>query len=403
MAAKTPVVILNMHYTGLGVARNLAGTGAEVYGLSSLRDFPGNFTRHATFVQSPDSLTQRPELKAFLADFAGRFKTKPILFPTRDHDIAFLMENREALEKAYILPFASNSVMDAALNKDKLVDIAAECGIPFPGNFTLRGPEDVPALRDKLSFPAIAKPIYASQWRKKGIWEAVGSQKVVRLGSFPELEAFYAKVSPFEKTMIVQEWIPGGDSNLVIFGSYCGRESEVKAWFTGRKRVQYPPESGTGVVVESHPAPEIVEPCRALLRKIGFFGISEIEFKRDDRTGRHYLIEINPRHWDQHRLGTALGVNLTVALYRDLTGMQALPMSASEGPVRWIAEKDYMLEFARGALKGGHYPPKLLLSLLGGNRTYPIMDAGDPMPTLYLLKEIVQDGIKGLFARRKAS
>jgi D-aspartate ligase len=400
MQAKTPVVILNMHYTGLGVARNLAGTGVPVFGLSSLRGFPGNRTRHCTFVESPDSLTARPELLRFLLEFARRFETRPILFPTRDHDITFLMENRPALEAKYVLPFASNPVMDAALNKDLLVDIARECGVPFPGNFTVRGPEDLPALRGGLVFPAIAKPVYARDWRKPGIWEAVGSQKVVRLASYAELEAFYAKVSPFEKTLIVQEWIPGGDANLVIFGSYCGRDSEVKASFTGRKRVQYPPESGTGVVVEGYDVPEVVEPCRALLRKIGFFGISEIEFKRHEATGRHYLIEINPRHWDQHRLGTAMGVNLTLALYRDLTGQPALPMSASKRTVRWIAEKDYLLELARGALKGGHYKPGALLSLLSGKRVYPIVDLGDPAPAFHLLGEIARDGARWLFPRR---
>ena len=403
MEAKTPVVILNMHYTGLGVARNLAGTGVSVYGLSSLRGFPGNSTRHCRFSIAPDSLSQRPQLLAFLREFADKLGAKPILFPTRDHDIAFILENRERLEERYVIPFAPNPVMELALDKDKLEAVAAEVGIACPRSLTLRGPEDLPQAREKITFPAIAKPVYASHWRKPGIWQAVGSQKVARIASYPELEAFYAKVSPYEKSMIVQEWIPGGDACLEIFGSYTGRDSEVRAWFTGRKRVQYPPESGTGVVVEGHPVPESVEPCRALLRRIGFFGISEIEFKRDERTGKHYLIEINPRHWDQHRLGTALGVNLTEALYRDLTGQPARPMAASGGTVRWIAELDYLMELARGAFRHGHYPPRTLLALLRGKRIYPVADPSDPLPGLMLARETAVTACKSLLAglRRK--
>jgi len=41
-----------------------------------------------------------------------------------------------------------------------------------------------------------------------------------------------------------------------------------------------------------------------LLRACGYAGLAEVELKRDSKTGAFQLIEVNPRHWDQHELGT---------------------------------------------------------------------------------------------------
>ncbi len=403
MKNKPAIIILNMHYTGLGIARNLASTGAEIYGLSSLSGFPGNYTRYARFIKSPDSLNEKQKLLEFLSGFSKKFAIKPLLFPTRDHDIAFMMEFREELEILYTYPFAANNVMDAALNKDKLEAISEKLQIPFPRNFTIFSTDNLFKIKEKLKFPCIAKPVYASQWRKPGIWQAVGSQKVVKLNAYSDLETFYAKVSPFENSLIVQEWIEGGDENLVIFGSYCNRESKVEAFFTGRKRVQFPPQSGTGIIVENFSVKNIVGPSKALLKEIGFFGISEIEFKMDDRTGKYYLIEINPRHWDQHRLGAAVGVNLSRILYSDLIGENFdRQIISSQKTVRWIAERDFFLELARGFFLNGNYSPKFLLTFLFGKKIYPIFDWRDPLPGIFLLKEICTDSFKLIFARFRA-
>ena len=135
-----------------------------------------------------------------------------------------------------------------------------------------------------------------------------------------DLMAAYARIREHEPVATVQQYIPGPEENLVVFGSYCNSAGTVRAFFTGRKILQVPPLRGTGVVLEARPVPEIVEPSKALLRALGFSGISEIEFKIHETTRVPYLIEINPRHWDQHHLGTACGVNLSLELYRDVTG-----------------------------------------------------------------------------------
>ena len=62
------------------------------------------------------------------------------------------------------------------------------------------------------------------------------------------------RFSQLEPRVTVQEWIEGGEESLQIFGS-CTPDHEVKAFFTARKRLQYPPLAGTGIVVEALPLP----------------------------------------------------------------------------------------------------------------------------------------------------
>ena len=385
---KIPVVVLNMHYSGLGIARSLGPHGVPVFGLSSDPDFPGNFSRYCQFRLSPDSLKEPEELRNFLLDFAGTLDARPILLPTRDHDIEFLMAHRDALEQRFTIPLASREVIELATNKDKCLALAAEHGIPVPRSHTVGSLEDFEAIPGGLTFPVIVKPLYARHWRRPGIWETVGHQKAAMIETLEELSRFYRAIASTAPLASIQEYIPGPDSNLRIFGSYCRPGGEVRAYFTGRKLLQDPPLKGTGLIVEGAPIPEIVPHSRTLVRALGFSGISEIEFKRHERTGVDYLIEINPRHWDQHYLGTACGVNLSLEQYLDLAEPGRLGLGADEEPrpprqqpgaVRWIAERD-LLFYALRRLRA--HPAGLWreLRLARRPRTFSIRDRADPMP-----------------------
>lgn len=399
--AKTPVAILNMHYTGLGIARNLAGLGAPVFGLSSEAGFPGDRTRHARYLTSPDSRSQPEALVDFLLKLAADQLQPMLLFPTRDHDIFFLEKFRAHLEPAFIIPFAGGGVLENALNKDRLFEVAEACGLAHPRSFTLYGWEDLQALQTDLPFPAIVKPVYASQWKRPGIWEAVGRQKVVRLESLAAFKEFYARVAPLDPLLSVQEVIEGPDRNLAIFGSYAGHGGEVRAFFTARKLLQYPALYGTGVVVEGLIIPEIVEPSRRLIKALGLQGVSEIEYKWHAGKKEYQLIEINPRHWDQHRLATAVGVNLTEAAYRDFTGMGGRRQTQAPENVRWIAEKEFAMVMAR-ALRKREYPLGYLLSLWRGRKVFSIWDSRDLAPGWAVLLGLAQESLAWLGAGLRA-
>src|ERR1039458_4676874 len=83
-------IVMNMYYTGLGIARSLGEHGIPVLGLTAQRGIYGNFTRYAKTVSSPDSRSEPEALLAFLLQIGRQLKDRAIVFPTRDDDLLFL-------------------------------------------------------------------------------------------------------------------------------------------------------------------------------------------------------------------------------------------------------------------------------------------------------------------------
>ena len=374
-----PVVVLNTHYSGLAVARCLAPQGVRVIGLTAAPDLPGNASRWLEYRPAPDSLTQPLELAHVLQDIADELGHRAVLLPTRDHDVNFISRYRSELEHGYMLAQLPAADLDRVMNKAALAPIARQVGLHVPEAVTITKPEELYRARS-LRFPCICKPVYASQWRRTGLWEAVGRQKALRVETYEELATFYAGFAELDPLVTVQQWVEGGEESLQIFGSYCGADHEVSAWFTARKRLQYPPLAGTGIVVEALSLPDLERPSRDLLRALAFRGISEIEYKQDQRDGCLYLIEVNPRHWDQHGLGAAVGVNLSETLYRDVTGQPRRAMRQSADKALWIAEAEYARHLGRCAL--GRAPWRDALLAFGARRSWSLFDASDPQPLL---------------------
>lgn len=385
---RPPVVILNMHYSGLGIARSLRAQGIPVHGVGAHPEFPGSSSKYCEFRVAPDSLLEPIRLRDFLLEMATEFAASPILLPTRDHDIEFLVKHRDALSSRFVIPLADTDVIDIAMNKDRLPSLAEQCGIALPESATITSPAQLETCAESFPFPAIVKPVYAKQWRRPGIWDVVERQKAIQVDSAAELITLYRRIEPHDPVVIVQQYVPGPESSLVIFGSYCRPGGKVRAYFTARKRLQIPPLRGTGVIVEGLPIEQIVEPSQRLLATLGFSGISEIEYKIHDVTGVPYLIEINPRHWDQHHLGTVCGVNLTLEQYRDLEDPGRLVDEASGEPpkqiresVCWIAEQDLFMYCLAGLVRlDGRL--RALLPMLRGRRTYSVLDSTDLRPGL---------------------
>ena len=97
-----------------------------------------------------------------------------------------------------------------------------------------------------------------------------------------------------------------------------------------------------------------VEPSQRLLRACGYSGLAEVEFKYDRATGEFLLIEVNPRHWDQHELGRLVGVNMSRIAYQDAIGCEPAPVHPryeSARRPRWVAEREALFLIARNAAR----------------------------------------------------
>ena len=406
LSGLAPVFVMNPYYNGLGIARSFYGCGVDVYALTSERDAPGLRSRY--FIRSyevPNGRDEPEQLCKRLLEIQSEFSQRPVLFPTRDLDVLFLQDYQEALSPHYLLPQHRDSEILRLIDKLELAREATRLNIPTPLTVSCSSAAELDRHIATLQFPVIVKPRFAYQWRRKGVWQQAGSQKAVIVESAAELRTQYDRLAVFTSEVLLQRYVPGNDDDIVMFGCYVSREGKMIGHFTGRKLRQDPPLVGTGSVVEACDIGGILAPSAALLAAFRYTGIAEVEFKHDKTTGLYFLIEINPRHWDQHELGTLVGVNVSWIAYQDMVGRsqdKVTPIYGLDSTYRWIAETELLKDIVRGvslqlaAVRGstnrihdciGVLKGTVLdiARLLVGKKIFAVVRVRDPLPGFLLL------------------
>ena len=112
-----PAVVMNLFYTGLGIARSLDREHVPVIGLTAQRGLYGNFTRCARVVRCADSKGDPQGLVRDLLELSQQLGSRAVLFPTRDHDLTFLDTYRSVLEPGYSLVIPSTAALGRCLDK----------------------------------------------------------------------------------------------------------------------------------------------------------------------------------------------------------------------------------------------------------------------------------------------
>jgi D-aspartate ligase len=378
--AKTAFV-MNMFYTGLGISRSLGKRGIPVVGLTSRRGTYGNFTRYAKILRCPDSREQPDALLEFLLKLGREHGDLGVLFPTRDDDLAFLDRFRTELAPFFSFVMPHSSALQACLNKWETYRCAERAGVATPRCWLIECDHDLRQAAMEVKYPCVLKPLSARHWRHGHNWRIVGERKAIPVFSEQELSAEYKTVGEADKRAVIQEMITGTDDSLIITACYVDQQLRWVGGFNLQKLLQVPEGFGTGCIVQVINRSELYEPTARLLSSMGFSGIAEVEYKWDAATGEYKLIEVNPRPWDQHRLGNACGVDLIYLAYCDHAGIPIPVPQTPETGHKWVADDTFAVTALRLLWRRD---PKLwrLFHQARGKRIYAIWSALDPLPSL---------------------
>jgi predicted ATP-grasp superfamily ATP-dependent carboligase len=243
-------------------------------------------------------------------------------------------------------------------SKRAQLDAAAEAGVSVPRTLHPRSAEEARRAGGELGYPVLVKPSTTEGFKRRF------GRQAFRCDDERQLEEAYAQAEPYEP--MVQEVVPGGDEELYTLGSYLAEDGEALGLFCGRKLRQTPPGVGTCRVGEAVWVEEVVQKGLALLRALGFHGISQVELKRDRRDRELKLMEVNPRLWQWHGLAAACGVDVPLIAYRDLVGERPEPASMNGRRRRWA------ITFLRGESPALQRPPYV----------DAVFAADDPKPAL---------------------
>jgi predicted ATP-grasp superfamily ATP-dependent carboligase len=377
---KPVALVMNVFYTGLGIARSLGDKSIPVIGLSAHRRIYGNYTRYAKTLFCPDSRHEPEALAEFLVRLGRGLHPRGVLFPTRDDDLMFLDRFRKDLEPYFSLVIPDSLVLKASLDKWSTTEWARRAGVPAPGAWMVENPEDLERAGRGVRYPCVLKPLSAHLWRQGNNWDLVGARKAVAIHSFEELCAEYKSVARADSRALVQEMVPGADDCLLIAACYMDRKCRWTAGFNTQKILQIPEGFGTGCIVQSVERPELFERTKRLLETMRFSGVAEVEYKWDAAEREYKLIEINPRPWDQHRLGNAAGVDLIYLAYCDHAGLPIPQLGEPQSGHKWVAEDALVTATLRSLKNGGGIGR--FWRLARGRRIYAIWSVKDPMPAI---------------------
>ena len=128
--------------------------------------------------------------------------------------------------------------------------------------------------------------------------------------------------------IMIQEVIPGWGEAQFSYAALC-QDGRPLASVVARRARQYPMDFGRfRTYVETIDDPGVVEPSVRLIEAARYTGLVEVEFKRDPRDGRFKVLDVNPRVWGWHTLGSRVGVDFSYLLWR------MVPWRSSPGSAR---------------------------------------------------------------------
>jgi len=362
--------------TGLQTARILARRGVPVVALASN---PAHYCCRTNVCQKilcADTTTD--DLIRALETLRPTLRQKAVLFPCTDMSVLLISRHRQRLEKGYHVVLPEADVVEMLIDKTRFYAFAQNEGFPVPRTFFLKCRRDAEAAGRDLSFPCILKPPI-----KTPNWEKHSKEKAYKVNGPDEMLAVYDRCSSWSEELIVQEWIEGTDDNLYTCNCYFNARSEPIVTFVTRKIRQWPTEAGTGCLGIEDRNDAVLEESIRLFRSVGYRGLGYVEMKRDERTGKHFIIEPNiGRPTGRSATAEAGGVPLLYAKYCDTLGLALPPnLEQSYRGVKWV----YWRRDLQSALyhwQQGNLTLKEWWRSWRGRKAYAVFSLTDPAPFL---------------------
>ncbi|MFL5482793.1 MAG: ATP-grasp domain-containing protein [Gemmatimonadaceae bacterium] len=347
---RTIIVTDGEQRAALATVRSLGRTGYRCVVVSSSRPSLAGTSRFvAKSYCVPDCLKQPVEFANSLVALAAAEKADLVL-PVSEAAILALLPIRDRLRPAEI-PFPELSQFEAISDKRRLLSEASRLGISVPLQYVLEKPGDLESLNlDGVGFPMVIKPArsvngHAGARTKFTVSYATNAADLLRKVS---------RASPQSFPLLLQQRISGPGIGIFLL-LWSG---ETRAQFGHKRLCEKPPSGGISVYRESVAVDsELAARSRALLESFRWQGVAMVEYKRDQRTGATYLMEINGRLWGSLQLAIDAGVDFPTLLVRSALNESVTPQLEYGLGVRsrwWWGQVDHLIGRAR---RKAHTPP----------------------------------------------
>jgi D-aspartate ligase len=316
-----PAAVVDVGWVnGLAAIRSLGRAGIRALAVDHRPSALGFRSRYAEPFLSAD---WQADPNRFIASI--RALGEVVVFPTHDGQLNLIAQHLGDLQ--VLAPFPDWEILERVQSKRAQLDHAVLAGVDVPETRYPLSAGEARAAADEIGLPVLVKPEHHVGFKQRF------RRQAFRCETMEEVDEAYTCAEEFGP--MVQELIPGGDDTLYTVGSYVARDGRPLAVFSGRKLRQTPRGIGTCRVGEAVWVQDAVDAALRLLGAFDYFGLSQVEFKRDPRDGKFKLMEINPRLWQWHALAAACGVDFPQIAYADLIGQTPEPVTMYGEGMRW--------------------------------------------------------------------
>lgn len=332
-------VLLGSDINVYGMARSFH----EEYGISSVAIGKGilgpcTASKIVTVEVVEPNLEDDEVFVSTLLNFARRYEgtgKKLLLVPCGDNYIKLLVRNQDKLRGVYEFECIDEELLMRLSIKESFYEVCTEHGFSFPKTTTCTF-ENHENLELPFDFPVIIKPSNSvAYWNCK----FPHKKKVFVAETREEFEAILTAIysSSYKDHLILQEYIPGDDSNMRVMNCYCGRDKKVKLIALGNALLEEHSPEGIGsyaAIINGYDE-KLNEMMKGFLEGIGYVGFANFDMKYDRRDGTYKLFEMNLRQGRSSFFVTAAGYNLAKWLVDDVVYHKDLPCTAATNKVLW--------------------------------------------------------------------
>lgn len=301
------VIVIGGHVQGLGVIRIFGKNQIPCFVLDVTSI---NIAKHSNYCTKFIKINPDQDFTQFLIELNKKHDLHDwLLIPTDDNYVSILSHNKKKLEEYYRVSVDEWDVIEKCYNKRLTYKIVHDLDVDMPKTYFPDSVEDLENV--DVDYPCIIKPAVMHK-----LYSQI-KKKVLVCNDKSNLISNYKKILTYipADEIIVQEIIPGDSNNQYSACFFFDRNKPFVSLLARRKR-QYPIDFGSCTsFAETIKDTNLLESAKKILTKINYWGICEVEFKKDERDGRYKFLEINPRTWKWHSISIKSDSPFLMSLY----------------------------------------------------------------------------------------
>ena len=285
------------------------GVRSRVFGKTELGAV--KYSKIVDFTAIPP-LDEAEKVLETLMDFAKDRPAKPYIFGCTDEYALFIIKNKRFLSDHFVCECPDEELTPVISDKVEFYRACDRIGLPYPESTIISSPGEAGASRDlPFEYPVIVKPSCSSEY-----WHHPfdGMRKVYVARSPADAERIVSEIfsSGYDRKIIIQKYIRGNAQYVVTCFSQDG---DVLSTCIGRVLLGEITPKGVGnhVAIITEENDELFGMAARFLNATKYTGFSNFDAMRDEKTGKFYLLEVNPRQGRSNYYVSAAGANVAIA------------------------------------------------------------------------------------------